>query len=112
MFASHHKLDNLNIIIDNNQTSMLGRTNTIVSHNNLKEKLIAFGWDCYDEDGHDTNKLQSILLDLKSYKNNKPKALIANTIKGNGVPSLEKSSICHVLGVSEEEMLNLLKDDK
>ena len=45
MFASHHGLDNLNLIIDNNRISMLGHTDDIISHGSIALRLAAFGWD-------------------------------------------------------------------
>ena len=52
MFASHHGLDNLNLIIDNNKISMLGYTDDIISHGSILSRLSAFGWDAVEVDGH------------------------------------------------------------
>ena len=52
MFASHHGLDNLNLIIDNNKISMLGYTDDIISHGSILSRLAAFGWDAVEVDGH------------------------------------------------------------
>ncbi|GAB2182053.1 transketolase [Denitratisoma sp. agr-D3] len=97
MFASHNRLDNLNLVIDNNQISMLGRTDNIVSHQSLVGRLTAFGWDCREVDGHDVAAVREALLQMKELHDGQPKALIANTKKGHGVPSLEGLDLAHVM---------------
>lgn len=108
MFASHHQLDNLNLIVDDNSISMLGRTENIVSHGSLATRLAAFGWHCSEVDGHDVAAVRESLAQLKSMSNGKPKALIAKTIKGRGVPTLENADLCHVMTVKPEIIDNLL----
>lgn len=108
MLASHHGLDNLNMIIDDNRISMLGYTNEIVSHGSLLSRLSAFGWDCYDVNGHDVRALSVVLRKLKSMRNGKPKALIAKTLKGRGVPGLENAPLSHIMNPMPEVINNLL----
>lgn len=108
MFATQHKLDNLNLIVDNNQISMLGYTDDIVSHGLLPERLSAFGWDCYEVDGHDVYAVQAVLLRMKNTHTGKPKALIARTLKGHGVPGLENEPLSHILNPRRELLDELL----
>ncbi len=108
MFASHHRLDNLNLIVDDNRISMLGRTESIVSHGALAARLTAFGWHCAEVDGHDVEAVHAALLNLKSQADGRPKALIARTIKGRGVPTLENADLCHVMTVKPEIIDSLL----
>jgi transketolase len=109
MFASQHKLDNLNLIVDNNHISMLGFTDDIVSHNGLSPRLEAFGWKCADVDGHDVQAVQEALLSLKETANGQPKALLARTLKGRGVPGLENEPMSHILVPKAELIDSLLK---
>jgi transketolase len=111
MFASQHKLDNLHLIVDNNSISMLGFTDDIVSHDGLVRRLEAFGWHCVEVDGHDVLKLQSQLLSLKAIANGQPKALIARTLKGRGVPGLENEALAHILTPKTELLDSLLEAD-
>lgn len=111
MFASQHRLDNLHLIVDNNSISMLGFTDDIVSHDGLIRRLEAFGWQCVEVDGHDVLKLQSQLLSLKAIANGQPKALIAKTLKGRGVPGLENEALAHILAPKTELLDSLLKAD-
>lgn len=109
MFASHHKLDNLHLIVDNNQISMLDYTDKIVSHNPLMARLQAFNWDCIEVDGHDVLAVQQALLQIKSQNMGKPKALIAYTKKGHRVPSIEGAPLCHIMNPKPELLDALLE---
>jgi transketolase len=109
MFASHHKLDNLNLIIDNNGISMLDHTNNIVSHSDLIARLSSFGWDCGEVDGHDVLAVREALLKQKNTKNGKPKAIIASTLKGRGVPGTENAPLSHIINPKPELIEGLLK---
>lgn len=108
MFASQHKLDNLHLIVDNNCISMLGFTDDIVSHGNLGARLNSFGWDCLEIDGHDVIALQADLQRLKTIKTGRPKAIIARTMKGNGVPGLENAALSHIINPKPELIDRLL----
>jgi len=111
MFASHHGLDNLHLIVDDNKISMLGYTNDIVSHGEISTRLTAFGWDCCDVDGHNVSALQTTLLRMKSTRNGKPKALIARTLKGHGVPGLENAPLSHIMNPKPELIDSLLESN-
>lgn len=104
MFAAHHELDNVTLIIDNNRKSMLGKTQEISSNTNFFEKFKAFGWNYEEVDGHDVYAIKNALLEMKTNDKTKPKVLVANTIKGRGIPLLENSDICHVLSVHKDEL--------
>ena len=109
MFASQHKLDNLNLIVDNNQISMLGYTSDIVSNGSLIDRLISFGWDCYEIDGHNVLAVQTDLFKMKNLHKGKPKALIAHTLKGRGVPGLENAALSHIMNPKPELIDKLLE---
>lgn len=99
MFAGEHRLDNLVVILDNNKVCMLDYCKNILDMEPLDEKFKAFKWDVKVVNGHDVEQLYNTLLTLKGEKNNKPKLLIANTVKGKGVPSLETDSLSHVKNI-------------
>ena len=110
MFASHHQLDNLHLIVDDNSISMLDHTDKIVSHSDLIQRLTSFGWECVEVDGHDIVAVQKILLEQKQLKNKKPKAIIAKTLKGHGVPGLENESLSHIINPKPELIDDLLEN--
>jgi len=109
MFSSHHQLDNMHLIIDNNRISMMGYTDEILSIQPLKKRIESFGWKCMKVDGHDVLKIQKILKHLKSENLGKPKALIANTIKGKGIPGYEDTPLSHVKNPQIEKIDFLIK---
>lgn len=111
MFASHHQLDRLNLIVDDNRISMLGFTDQIVSHAPLDARLRSFGWDCCTVDGHDVAALQAVFGSMKARNEKKPKAVIARTLKGHGVPGLENAPLSHVMAVKRELIDALLKEE-
>lgn len=108
MFAGHHQLDNLTMIVDDNSISMLDFTDNIISHKSLPEKLVAFGWQVEVVDGHDVSAVCQKLRLLKDAKDNSPKALIAKTFKGKGVPGLENQPLCHILNPSVSTLDSIL----
>jgi transketolase len=109
MFASQHGLDNLHLIVDDNRISMLGYTDDIVSHGSLVTRLSAFGWDCLEVDGHDVLAVQATLQQQKATAAGKPKALIARTLKGHGVPGLENAPLSHIINPKPELIDSLLE---
>ena len=112
MFASHHKLDNLNMVVDNNRICMLGHTDTVVTHNLLRNRLSAFGWNCEEVDGHDVEATFKALMDMKSKRDGQPKALIANTLTGRGVPGLEDAPLSHIMNPKPELLKQMISGEK
>lgn len=98
--AEKEKINNLVVIVDMNRLSefqiMKDESDQI-----LKQKFISFGWDAEIINGHDFDQL---FLSLKnSKKNKKPKAIIANTIKGKGVSFMENNVDWHHKAPSPSE---------
>lgn len=108
MLAGQHRLDNLNLIVDNNSISMLGFTDDIISHGRLGDKLEQFGWSASEVDGHDVNAVLAKLMQMKANKSDSPKVLIANTLKGHGVPGLENQPLSHIINPKPETIDALL----
>jgi transketolase len=87
---------------------MLDYCKKILDLEPLEAKFMAFKWDVRSVDGHDVDQLYNSLLALKEEKNNKPKLLIANTIKGKGVSSLETDSLSHIKSLKPAEIDKIL----
>ena len=94
LFASHHKLDNLYVLLDYNKLQGFGSTKNIINLEPLKKKFESFNWNVLVADGHNIN---AILKSLKSFKTKKknPNLLIGNTIKGKGVYFMENKFESH-----------------
>lgn len=104
MFASQHRLDNLIVIVDNNKICMLDYCSNIIDLSPLEEKFQAFKWKASIVDGHNIEDLYNVLKGLREDRSGSPKVLIANTVKGKGVPKLEGDSLCHIRSLKEEEI--------
>ncbi|NQV33600.1 MAG: transketolase [Phycisphaeraceae bacterium] len=100
MFASHHELNNLTLIVDDNKISMLGYQNDIINIQPLEAKFSAFGWTSCSVDGHHLGDIYSALKEMTCASTSAPSALIAGTQKGRGVPLLECDSMSHVKTLS------------
>jgi transketolase len=111
MFAGAHSLGNLVAVIDQNRISMLDYCRNIIDLDPIEKKLMAFGWDVTVVDGHDLTVLLPALVRIKRSRGKRPKALIALTVKGKGVPRLETDSLCHVKSLSADEVNGLLQED-
>ncbi len=101
MAASHYKLNNLFAIIDRNQLQITGKTVEVLNAEPLKEKWEAFGWNVVMVDGHNHGQLLKELSENNS--TDKPKMIIANTIKGKGVSFIENQASWHHDVPNDEE---------
>jgi len=108
MFASHKKLDNLTILLDNNKIQKMDSVENIMSINDWKEKFEAFGCFVEEVDGHDIEKIEKCL----NNKNvsNKPRVIILNTIKGKGISIMENNPKWHWKLPNKKE-LKLFKEE-
>lgn len=104
MFAGEHKLDNLILIIDNNKVCMLDYCKNILNIEPLDEKFKTFRWVVDIVDGHDIAKVYASLIELKADNGGNPKVLIANTVKGKGIPLLETDPLSHIKNIKPEDI--------
>ena len=107
MAAAHFELDNLNIIIDKNNFQQTGSNNEIMKTESLKNKWNSFGWHTTEVDGHNIENLYDCLGDLN---NNKPNAIVANTIKGKGFSFSENNNEWHHSVLSKSNYDKALKE--
>ena len=80
-------------IIDNNSFQQTGSNETIMDTQSLKNKWESFGWNTFELDGHDVEKLHSFF--SKTNNTQKPTAIIAKTIKGKGFSFSENNNDWH-----------------
>jgi len=94
MFASHYKLDNLCVIIDNNGLQIDGDVAKVMSPYPIDEKLAAFGFDVQCIDGHDFDAIEAALNHAKTVTG-KPSAIVMTTVKGKDVSFMENEAGWH-----------------
>lgn len=109
LFAGHHKLDNLTVIIDYNKFQALGKTNEILNLEPLKDKWISFGWQVQEIDGHNFQEIEKSLLAVPLQKD-KPNVIIAHTIKGKGVSFMENQLSWHYKSPNKEQYELAIKE--
>jgi len=98
MTAAQHKLGNLTLIISYNGLQIDGEVRKVKDLMPLKAKFESFGWECAEADGHDVVSLQrafmaSPMVDPTGQE--KPRAVIAYTVMGKGVPFMENKAMWH-----------------
>ena len=100
MFAAHHKLDNLVVLIDYNKISSIKNTNDVINLENLKDKFTSFNCKTITVDGHNIKKIISII--KKNTFKKKPLVIICKTIKGKNIPFAENEAIWHYRTLNDE----------
>jgi len=109
MFASHYKLDNLCIVVDNNGLQIDGKIDDVMSPYPIDEKFAAFGWNVINIDGHNFDEIEAAFAAAKTVSG-KPTAIIAKTIKGKGVSFMEDKASWHGSAPNEEQYNQAMSD--
>jgi len=107
LFASHHKLDNLVVIIDRNKLQSIHSTEDTLGLEPFVDKWQAFGWKVVDIDGHNHEQLINA---CDSKEVGKPLCIVANTIKGKGVSFMENNVLWHYRSPQNEEYDAAMKE--
>lgn len=88
MWAGANKLSNLTGIIDRNNIQIDGYTESVMPLEPLREKYEAFGWHVLEVDGHNIPAFVALCEEAKAVYE-KPTVIIAHTIPGKGIRSME-----------------------
>lgn len=107
-FAAKHKLSNLTLIVDNNGLQAMDFLENILTSegrkDDLERKLDAFGFTAKTCDGHNIESLAETLNNWKTSETDKPRALIAKTVKGYGLLCMENVPKFHFRMPTQEEL--------
>jgi transketolase len=104
MLAGQLGLGSLTLLVDENGLQGLGRTHDIIDLGPLPPKLCAFRWDAVAIDGHDHEEIRREL----AVCGERPRALVARTVKGFGVPQLEDDVMGHYRSFRPHQLEELL----
>ncbi len=110
LFAQHWKLDRFVLIIDANGYQAMGTTDEVMALGDLEKKLNSFGFDAVTIDGHSESAIDAALNQLKPNRNGRPKAIVANTIKGKGVSFMEANNVWHYTRLNDQTLEKALKE--
>ena len=108
IFACHHQLENLTVLIDNNGLQGFGRVSEIASMEPLATRLAGFGAEVRAVPGHSVDALRDALAGAKRAA--APLILVMETIKGKGVSFLEDRMDSHYLPLSQDRYEAALRE--
>lgn len=109
LFAAKNKLDNLTFIVDRNNIQIDGTTEEIMPLEPFSDKYKAFNWQTLEVDGHNIEEIIEALNNAKSIKD-KPTVIIAHTIPGKGVKSIEGDYVWHGKAPTKNEAAAMLNE--
>jgi transketolase len=98
IFASHHRLSNMTILVDHNGLQGFGSTTDVASMSPLWQRLQGFDVDVQVIDGHDTNAIRAAL----SFPRERLTVIVLRTVKGHGVSFMENEMKWHYLPLTAE----------
>ena len=102
MFATHNKLDNLVLFVDQNGLQIDGTVEDVAGIEPLDKKFEAFGFEVVKINGHDFEQIKSALDFAKTVKG-KPTAILSKTVKGKGVSFMENQVGWHGTAPNKEQ---------
>lgn len=100
LLAAHHGLGNLTCIVDYNHS-----TDRALQMGDIAGKFRAFGWDAVAIDGHDPEEIYAA---LSAEPSGKPRAVIAETVKGYGCTPMENNPEWHHKSPAPEDVESLI----
>lgn len=98
LYANHFRLNNLVAIVDHNQMQSLDFNENTLELEDFASKWKAFGWNVIEIDGNNHEELKKAFAQVEILSNqepHKPSVIIANTIKGFGVPFMQHDILWH-----------------
>ena len=108
MSASKFNTNNLIAIVDNNKVAQDNITKDLKDIEPIEAKWDSFGWDVHRINGHNMTEIIKIL--QKAIHPDKPRVIIADTIKGKGVSFMEGKTAWHGVAPSKEDYDKALKE--
>lgn len=102
LFAGHHQLSNLTVLIDLNGQQALGYTKDVLDTSSVEKKFSAFNWDTHVVEGHNCRQIIDTVNKL-DFANGAPHVLIAQTTFGKGVSYMESKIAWHYLPMTDEQ---------
>lgn len=109
LVAAAHKLDNLIFVVDRNWFQANIRTEELIPLEPLEDKFKAFGWDVRRADGHNFEALEKVFQNIPA-ETGKPTVIIADTMRGKGLPSIQERADRWFVNFSHDEVEQLLKE--
>jgi transketolase len=109
MTASHHRLDNLVVIVDRNGLQQGDTTERTSRLEPLADKWRAFGWAVREADGHDYAALRDVLGGVP-FERGCPSCIIAHTHNGEGVSFMRDQVGWHHRVPTDAELAQAMRE--
>ncbi|MHB1134808.1 MAG: transketolase [Chloroflexota bacterium] len=100
--GGHYRLDNLVAIVDMNRLGQRGETMLGWDGQAYAARARAFGWHAIEVDGHDVAAINAAYAEVEKQRG-RPVAVIARTVKGQGVTFLEDQPGWHGRTLDSEQ---------
>jgi transketolase len=94
--ASAFGLGNLCAIVDRNGMGLDGTTEETMPVEPIGARFAAFGWEAEEIDGHDVEAVRGALERFRAEEPERPRCIVADTVKGKGVSWMEGSRTWHL----------------
>lgn len=107
-FIAHHNLNNLTLFIDYNKQQLDGTLDEVIKPFDLKAKFSAFGFDVVSVKGDDIAAIYDVVAPVRAGEQ-RPRVVILDTIKGQGVAYIEQLPNSHHLRLTDEIKAEMLK---
>ena len=108
LFAPHHELENLVLIIDDNGQQIDGPTKEVLRLGSFADKYRAFGWDIMQMDGNNMEETVNTLKKAQAKRNGKPTCIVMKTEMGMGVDFMVGTHHWHGKAPNKEQAENAL----
>lgn len=108
LFAAKYKLNNLCAIIDVNKIQIDGKTGEIMNTEPLQKKYQSFNWRVERINGHSHNSIYSAIKRFIINKGNKPTVILADTIAGKGLPSIQGKVSAHGAPINQAHVKEII----
>jgi transketolase len=109
MVAHAYKMNNLTLVIDRNWFQANVRTEDLIPLEPIADKFKAFGWEVLRIDGHDFEQMEAAFAKLP-LSPDKPSVIIADTMRGKGLPSIQERADRWFCNFSHDEITQLLAE--
>jgi transketolase len=103
------KVGNLVAVVDRNKFQANLQTEDLIPIEPIEDKFKSFGWQVFRCDGHNFKEMDNVFSKIKT-NDDKPKLIIADTIRGKGLPSIEARADRWFVNFKDEEVEMLLKE--
>lgn len=110
LFAAHFELSNLMVIVDENGYQAMGSTEEVLHLGSIADKFKAFNFETREVDGHNEKELDACIRELLNISGNRPKAIVARTVKGKGISFMEADNSWHYTRLSPETYASVIKE--